>query len=153
MKENTKNCKAAEALVDECTKMGDTCLVLYVKKDSDNGFVGFTGDHKELSDALYSAVFHKSCTSDAKAQTIGIANSFLNAIKHTLADEDDDVCTKFNDIMIHVAESALALKKKRTIEKICEDMDLDLNDNIIHAILDSIFDIDEVIKKSNGKKK
>lgn len=153
MKENVKNCKAAEALVDECTKKGDTCLVLYVKKDSDNGFVGFTGDHKELSDALYSAVFHKSCTSDAKAQTIGIANSFLNAIMHTLADEDDDVCTKFNDIMIHVAESALALKKKRTIEKICEDADLDLSDNIIHAILDSMFDIDEVLKKSKGKKK
>lgn len=153
MKENTKNCKAAEALVDECTKMGDTCFVLYVKKDSDNGFVGFTGDQKELSDALYSAVFHKSCTSDAKAQTIGIANAFLNAIMHTLADEDDDVCTKFNDIMIHVAESALALKKKRTIEKICKDVDVDLNDNIIHAILDSIFDIDEVLKKSNGKKK
>jgi len=153
MKENVKNCKAAEALVDECTKKGDTCLVLYVKKDSDNGFVGFTGDQKELSDALYSAVFHKSCTSDAKAQTIGIANSFLNAIMHTLADEDDDVCTKFNDIMIHVAESALALKKKRTIEKICKEADLDSSDNIILAILDSIFDIDEVLKKSKGKKK
>lgn len=153
MKENTKNCKAAEALVDECTKKGDTCLVLYVKKDSDNGFVGFTGDHKELSDALYSAVFHKSCTSDAKAQTIDIANSFLNAIMHTLADEDDDVCTKFNDIMIHVVESALALKKKRTIEKICKDADLDSSDDIILAILDSIFDIDKVLKKSKGKKK
>lgn len=153
MKENAKNCKAAEALVDECTKRGDTCLVLYVKKDSDNGFMGFTGDQKELSDALYSAVFHKSCTSDAKAQTIGVANSFLNAIMHTLADEDDDVCTKFNDIMIHVAESALVLKKKRTIEKICKDADLDSSDDIILAILDSMFDIDEVLKKSKGKKK
>lgn len=72
---------------------------------------------------------------------------------HTLADEDDDVCTKFNDIMIHVAESALALKKKRTIEKICKDVDVDLDDNIIHAILNSIFDIDKVLKKSKGKKK
>lgn len=149
MKENVKNCKAAEALVDECTKKGDTCLVLYVKKDSDNGFLGFTGDQEVLCDALYSVVFHKSCESDAKPGTIVFSNAFLNAIMHTLADEDDDVCTKFNDI----CRSALALRKKRTIEKICEDMDLDLSDNIIHAILDSIFDIDEVLKKSKGKKK
>lgn len=153
MKENVKNCKAAEALVDECTKKGDTCLVLYVKKDSDNGFLGFTGDHEVLCDALYSAVFHKSCESDAKPEAIGLSNAFLNAIMHTLADEDDDVCTKFKDIMIHVAESALALKKKRTIEKICEEADLDSSDNIILAILDSVFDIDEVLKKSKGKKK
>ena len=95
----TKNIKALENVLNDCSNMGDTLFAIYgVKGASENkkgGQLIFTGDPKMITDGMVQ-IIRKSLAKDADRGSKEIANALLNAIVSVLAPKDE--------ISLHFAE-------------------------------------------------
>lgn len=87
----TKNFKALENVLNDCSNMGDTLFAIYgVKGASESkkgGRLVFTGDPNMIADGM-THIIRKSLAKDADKGIIAIANALLNAIANVLSLKD-----------------------------------------------------------------
>lgn len=108
-----KNFKSIEAFVKECSKNNDMCLVIYSPEDDERCNVAFTGDVRMLAQVLHEAIFSRACSEEPDKPSLSLSNSFLNAIRYTLSDEDEGVVNKFTDSLLQVVWLARKIRHER----------------------------------------
>lgn len=104
----TKNFKALENVLNDCSNMGDTLFAIYgVKGASENkkgGQLVFTGDPKMVADGMVQ-VIRKSLAEDADKGSMELGNAFLNAIVSVLTPKDE-IALYFADLLKDAVETA-----------------------------------------------
>lgn len=112
----TKNFKALENVLNDCSNMGDTLFAIYgVKRASESkksGQLVFTGDSKMIADGMVQ-IIRKSLSEDADEGSIAIANALLNAIVTVLTPKDE-ISLHFAELLKDAIETAA---KRRFGEK------------------------------------
>lgn len=97
----TKNFKALENVINDCSNMGDTLFAIYgvkgASKSKKGGQLIFTGDSKMIADGMVQ-IIRKSLAEDADKGSIAIANALLNAIVTVLTPKDA-ISLKFAELM------------------------------------------------------
>ena len=87
----TKNFKALENVLNDCSNMGDTLFAIYGVKGASESKKGgqliFTGDPKMIADGMVQ-IIRKSLAEDADKGSMAIANALLNAIVTVLTPKD-----------------------------------------------------------------
>ena len=115
----TKNFKALENVLNDCSNMGDTLFAIYgVKGASESkkgGQLFFTGDHKMIADGMVE-VIRKSLSDDVDNGSIAIANALLNAIA-TVLSRKDAISLQFAELLKDVIDTA---SKRRFGKKIAK---------------------------------
>ena len=119
----TKNFKALENVLNDCSNMGDTLFAIYgVKGASESkkgGQLVFTGDHKMIAHGMIE-VIRKSLAKDADNDSIAIANALLNAIA-TVLSRKDAISLQFAELLKDVIDTAskrrFGKKKAKKIKK------------------------------------
>lgn len=113
----TKNFKALENVLNDCSNMGDTLFAIYgVKGASESkkgGQLVFTGDNKMIAHGMVE-VIRKSLAKDADNGSIEIANALLNAIVTVLTPKDE-ISMHFSELLkdaIYTAAKRRFGKKK-----------------------------------------
>lgn len=105
----TKNFKALENVLNDCSNMGDTLFAIYGVKGATESKKGgqliFTGDHKMIADGMVE-VIRKSLSDDVDNGSIAIANALLNAIA-TVLSRKDAISLKFAELLKDVIDTAL----------------------------------------------
>lgn len=119
----TKNFKALENVLNDCSNMGDTLFAIYgVKGASESkkgGQLVFTGDHKMIADVMVE-VIRKSLSDDVDNGSIAIANALLNAIA-TVLSRKDAISLQFSellkDVIVTAAKRRFGKKKAKKINE------------------------------------
>ena len=122
----TKNFKALENVLNDCSKMGDTLFAIYGVKGASESKKGsqlfFTGDHKMIADGMVE-VIRKSLSDDVDNGSIAIANALLNAIA-TVLSRKDAISLQFAELLKDVIATALKRRfGKKKAKKIKERAD------------------------------
>jgi hypothetical protein len=111
----TKNFKALENVLNDCSNMGDTLFAIYGVKGASESKKGgqliFTGDPKMIADGMVKIIC-KSLDKDADKGSMEIANALLNAIVTVLTPKDE-ISLKFADLL----KDAIVTAAKRHFEK------------------------------------
>lgn len=102
-----------KSFVNECSKNDDMCLVIYAPNDDERCNVAFTGDVRMLAQVLHESIFRRSCSEEPDKASLSLSNSFLNAIRYTLSDEDERVVNKFTDSLLQVVGLARKIRNER----------------------------------------
>lgn len=109
----TKNFKALENVLNDCSNMGDTLFAIYGVKGASESKKGgqliFTGDPKMIADGMVQLI-RKSLDEDAgsngsKVITNAFTNALLNAIVSVLTPKDE-ISLHFADLLAHAVETA-----------------------------------------------
>lgn len=115
----TKNFKALENVLNDCSNMGDTLFAIYgVKGASESkkgGRLVFTGDPNMIADGM-THIIRKSLAKDADKGSIAIANALLNAIANVLSLKDS-ISLQFAELLKDVIDTA---SKRRFGKKIAK---------------------------------
>lgn len=115
----TKNFKALENVLNDCSNMGDTLFAIYgVKGASESkkgGRLVFTGDPNMIADGM-THIIRKSLAKDADKGSIAIANALLNAIANVLSLKDS-ISLQFTELLKDVIDTA---SKRRFGKKIAK---------------------------------
>lgn len=115
----TKNFKALENVLNDCSNMGDTLFAIYgvngATESKKGGQLVFTGDHKMIADGMVE-VIRKSLSEDADNGSIAIANALLNAIA-TVLSRKDAISLQFAELLKDVIDTA---SKRRFGKKIAK---------------------------------
>lgn len=82
--EDTKNYKALEEAYDSCSLMGDTALIIYQPKDSNEMKIMATGREKVIARAVRD-IFVDSLDDDAEESAMRLGNAILNGICEVLS--------------------------------------------------------------------
>ena len=121
----TKNFKALENVLNDCSNMGDTLFAIYGVKGASEiekgGQLVFTGDHKMIADGMVQ-IIRKSLAEDADKVSLAIANALLNAIVTVLTPKDE-ISLHFSELLkdaIYTAAKRRFGKKKAKKIKIKE---------------------------------
>lgn len=122
----TKNFKALENVLNDCSNMGDTLFAIYGVKGASESKKGgqliFTGDPKMIAYGMVE-VIHKSLAEDADNGSIAIANALLNAIVTVLTPKDA-ISLKFTELMKDAIDTAAKRRfGKKMAKKIKENAD------------------------------
>ena len=122
----TKNFKALENVINDCSNMGDTLFAIYgVKGASESkkgGQLVFTGDPKMIAYGMVE-VIRKSLAEDADNGSIAIANALLNAIA-TVLSRKDAISLQFAELLKDVIDTASKRRfGKKIAKKIKENAD------------------------------
>lgn len=111
----TKNFKALENVLNDCSNMGDTLFAIYgvngASESKKGGQLIFTGDPKMIADGMVQ-IIRKSLAEDADNGSMAIANALLNAIVTVLTPKDE-ISLKFADFL----KDAIDTVAKRRFEK------------------------------------
>lgn len=111
----TKNFKALENVLKDCSNMGDTLFAIYGVKGASESKKGgqliFTGDPKMIADGMVQ-IIRKSLAEDADKGSKAIANALLNAIVSVLTPKDE-ISLQFAELM----KDALYTAAKRRFGK------------------------------------
>lgn len=104
----TKNFKALENVLNDCSNMGDTLFAIYGVKGASESKKGsqlvFTGDHKMIADGMVQIIC-KSLSDDVDNGSIAIANALLNAIA-TVLSHKDAISLQFAELLKDVIDTA-----------------------------------------------
>ena len=124
--EKTKNFKALENVLNDCSNMGDTLFAIYgVKGASESkkcGQLVFTGDPKMIADGMVH-IIRKSLSKDADKRRKAIANALLNAIV-TVLSQKDEISLHFAELLKDAIETAAKRRfGKKKAKKIKERSD------------------------------
>ena len=119
----TKNFKALENVLKECSKMGDTLFAIYgvkgASKSKKCSQLVFTGDHKMIADGMVQ-IIRKSLAEDADNVSLAIANALLNAIA-TVLSQKDAISLQFaellKDAIYTVSKRRFGKKKAKKIKE------------------------------------
>lgn len=113
----TKNFKALENVLNDCSNMGDTLFAIYGVKGASEiekgGQLVFTGDPKMIADGMVQ-IIRKSLAEDADNGSMEIANALLNAIV-TVLTQKDEISLHFSELLkdaIYTAAKRRFGKKK-----------------------------------------
>lgn len=122
----TKNFKALENVLNDCSNMGDTLFAIYgVKGASESkkgGRLVFTGDPNMIADGM-THIIRKSLAKDADKGSIAIANALLNAIVTVLTPKDA-ISLKFAELMKDAIDTAAKRRfGKKMAKKIKKNAD------------------------------
>lgn len=122
----TKNFKALENVLNDCSNMGDTLFAIYGVKGASESKKGgqliFTGDSKMIADGMVQ-IIRKSLAEDADKGSIAIANALLNAIVTVLTPKDA-ISLKFAELMKDAIDTAAKRRfGKKMAKKIKERAD------------------------------
>jgi hypothetical protein len=122
----TKNFKALENVLNDCSNMGDTLFAIYgVKGASENkkgGQLFFTGDPKMIADGM-APIIRKCLSEDADKGSKAIANALLNAIV-TLLTPKDAISLQFAELLKDAIDTASKRRfGKKMAKKIKERAD------------------------------
>ena len=122
----TKNFKALENVLNDCSNMGDTLFAIYgVKGASESKKCGqmiFTGDPKMIADGM-AQIIGKSLSEDADKGILAIPNALLNAIVTVLTPKDA-ISLKFAELMKDAIDTAAKRRfGKKMAKKIKERAD------------------------------
>ena len=122
----TKNFKALENVLNDCSNMGDTLFAIYgvkgASKSKKCSQLVFTGDHKMIADGIVE-VIRKSLSDDVDNVSIAIANALLNAIA-TLLSQKDAISLQFAELLKDVIDTASKRRfGKKIAKKIKENAD------------------------------
>jgi len=125
----TKNFKALENVLNDCSNMGDTLFAIYgVKGASESkkgGQLVFTGDPNMIADGMVS-IIRKSLDKDADKGSMAIANALLNAIVSVLTPKDE-IALKFAEHSKDAVETAGKRRfGKKMAKKIKEHADVSI---------------------------
>ena len=130
----TKNFKALENVLNDCSNMGDTLFAIYGVKGATESKKGgqlfFTGDHKMIAYGMVE-VIRKSLAEDADKGSIAIANALLNAIA-TVLSQKDAISLQFAELLKDVIDTA---SKRRFGKKIAKKINKN-TDASIHVTHD-----------------
>lgn len=102
-----------KSFVNECSKNDDMCLVIYAPNDDERCNVAFTGDVRTLAQVLHESIFRRSCSEELDKPSLSLSNAFLNAIRYTLSDEDEEVANRFTSVLMDVAVLARKIRHER----------------------------------------
>lgn len=104
----TKNFKALENVLNDCSNIGDTLFAIYGVKGASESKKGgqliFTGDPKMIADGMVQ-IIRKSLAEDADKGSIAIANALLNAIVTVLTPKDE-IALHFASLLADAVETA-----------------------------------------------
>ena len=122
----TKNFKALENVLNDCSNMGDTLFAIYdvkgASKSKKCSQLVFTGDHKMIAYGMVE-VIRKSLAEDADNGSIAIANALLNAIA-TVISRKDAISLQFAELLKDVIDTASKRRfGKKIAKKIKENAD------------------------------
>ena len=122
----TKNFKALENVINDCSNMGDTLFAIYGVKGASESKKGgqliFTGDPKMIADGMVQ-IIRKSLAEDADKGSMAIANALLNAIITVLTPKDA-ISLKFAELMKDAIDTAAKRRfGKKMAKKIKERAD------------------------------
>lgn len=113
----TKNFKALENVLKDCSNMGDTLFAIYgvngASEIEKGGQLVFTGDPKMIADGIVQ-IIRKSLAEDADKGSMAIANALLNAIVTVLTPKDE-ISLHFSELLkdaIYTAAKRRFGKKK-----------------------------------------
>lgn len=113
----TKNFKALENVLNDCSNMGDTLFAIYgvngASEIEKGGQLVFTGDPKMIADGIVQ-IIRKSLAEDADKGSMAIANALLNAIVTVLTPKDE-ISLHFSELLkdaIYTAAKRRFGKKK-----------------------------------------
>ena len=113
----TKNFKALENVLNDCSNMGDTLFAIYGVKGASESKKGgrliFTGDPKMIAGGMVQ-IIRESLSGDADKCSITIANALLNAIVTVLTPKDE-ISLHFSELLkdaIYTASKRRFGKKK-----------------------------------------
>ena len=126
----TKNFKALENVLNDCSNMSDTLFAIYgVKGASESkkgGRLVFTGDPKMIAHGMVE-VIRKSLDKDADNGSIAIANALLNAIS-TVISQKDAISLQFAELLKDVIDTASKRRYgKKIAKKIKENADASIH--------------------------
>lgn len=97
----TKNFKALENVLNDCSNMGDTLFAIYGVKGASEiekcSQLVFTGDPKMIAYGMVE-VIRKSLSEDADNGSIAIVNALLNAIVTVLTPKDE-ISLHFSELL------------------------------------------------------
>lgn len=122
----TKNFKALENVLNDCTNIGDTLFAIYGVKGATESKKGgklfFTGDNKMIAYGMVE-VIRKSLAEDSDNGSIAIANALLNAIA-TVLSRKDAISLQFAELLKDVIDTASKRRfGKKKAKKIKERAD------------------------------
>lgn len=122
----TKNFKALENVLNDCSNIGDTLFAIYdVKGAAESGKDGqlvFTGDPKMIANGM-AQIIRKSLSEDADKGSKEIANALLNAIATVLTPKDE-ISLHFADLLSDAVDTAGKRRfGKKKAKKIKESAD------------------------------
>lgn len=122
----TKNFKALENVLNDCSNIGDTLFAIYGVKGASESKKGgqqvFTGDPKMIADGMVQ-IIRKSLAEDADKGSMAIANALLNAIV-TVLSQKDAISLQFADLLKDAIETAAKRRfGKKVAKKIKERAD------------------------------
>lgn len=122
----TKNFKALENVLNDCSNMGDTLFAIYGVKGASESKKGgqliFTGDPKMIADGMVQ-IIRKSLAEDADKGSMAIANALLNAIVTVLTPKDA-ISLQFAELMKDAIDTAAKRRfGKKMAKKIKERAD------------------------------
>lgn len=122
----TKNFKALENVLNDCSNMGDTLFAIYGVKGASESKKGgrliFTGDPKMIAGGMVQ-IIRESLSEDADKCSIAIANALLNAIV-TVLKPKDAISFKFAELMKDAIDTAAKRRfGKKMAKKIKERAD------------------------------
>lgn len=104
----TKNFKALEYVLKDCSNMGDTLFAIYGVNGASEiekcGQPVFTGDPKMIADGMVQ-IIRKSLAEDDDNGSIAIANALLNAIA-TVLSRKDAISLQFAELLKDVIDTA-----------------------------------------------
>lgn len=115
----TKNFKALENVLNDCSNMGDTLFAIYGVKGASESKKGgqliFTGDPKMIADGM-AQIIRKSLSKDANNGSIAIANALLNAIVTVLTPKDA-ISLQFAELLKDAIDTAAKRRFGKKIAK------------------------------------
>lgn len=122
----TKNFKALENVLNDCSNMGDTLFAIYGVKGASESKKGgqliFTGDPKMIADGMVQ-IIRKSLAEDADKGSMAIANALLNAIVTVLTPKDA-ISLQFAELLKDAIDTAAKRRfGKKMAKKIKERAD------------------------------
>lgn len=122
----TKNFKALENVLNDCSNMGDTLFAIYGVKGASESKKGgqliFTGDPNKIADGM-AQIIRKSLAEDADKGSVAIANALLNAIVTVLTPKDE-ISLHFAELLKDAIETAAKRRfGKKKAKKIKERAD------------------------------
>lgn len=122
----TKNFKALENVLNDCSNIGDTLFAIYGVKGASESKKGgqliFTGDPKMIADGMVQ-IIRKSLSEDADKGSMAIANALLNAIVIVLT-QKDAISLQFAELLKDAIDTAAKRRfGKKMAKKIKERAD------------------------------
>lgn len=126
----TKNFKALENVLNDCSNMGDTLFAIYgvkgASKSKKCSQLVFTGDHKMIAYGMVE-VIRKSLAKDADNGSIAIVNALLNAIA-TVLSQKDAISLQFAELLKDVIDTASKRRYgKKIVKTIKENTDASIH--------------------------